>query len=49
MNFNTSLSNRYEIINKHTSPDDLYVEIGVEYGTTFKNETHENNSGINFI
>ena len=37
MNFNTSLSNRYEIINKHTSPDDLYVEIGVEYGTTFKN------------
>lgn len=35
--YNTEMSHRYEIINKHTKPDDLYIEIGVEYGTTFQN------------
>lgn len=34
--YNTQMTNRYEIINKHTKPEDLYVEIGVEYGTTFQ-------------
>jgi hypothetical protein len=34
--YNTHITNRYEIINKHTSPNDLYIEIGVEYGTTFQ-------------
>lgn len=34
---NTDMTHRHEIINKHTKPNDLYVEIGVEYGTTFQN------------
>jgi len=35
--FNTELGNRHDIINSCTNPKDVYLEIGVEYGYTFKN------------
>jgi len=38
-NFNTNMTQRYQIINKLTNNSDKYLEIGVEYGECF-NETH---------
>jgi glycosyltransferase involved in cell wall biosynthesis len=35
--FTTELSSRHEIINSLSNPDDIYLEIGVEYGYTFNN------------
>lgn len=33
--YNTEYAHRHQIINAHSSPEDNYLEIGVEYGYTF--------------
>ena len=46
--YNTNCSNRSQAINYFTKPDDMYLEIGVEYGDTFL-QTHfkaENKTGV---
>jgi hypothetical protein len=35
--FNTEYSHRHKIINANSDPNDTYLEIGIEYGTTFNN------------
>jgi glycosyltransferase involved in cell wall biosynthesis len=35
--FNTELANRHDVINICTNQNDIYLEIGVEYGYTFNN------------
>lgn len=44
--FNTDLSNRFQIINKLTNKENRYLEIGVEYGETFKNVHFLNKVGV---
>ena len=44
--FNTNFSERYMIINSLTKKTDTYLEIGVEYGNTYKNVHFENKQGV---
>jgi hypothetical protein len=44
--FNTNFSERFMIINSLTQKTDTYLEIGVEYGHTYKNVHFENKQGV---
>lgn len=46
--FNTELNSRHSVINSHTEETNVYLEIGVEYGYTFKNVhfQRENKVGV---
>ena len=44
--YNTTHSTRHEIINAHTTLNQSYLEIGVEYGTTFSNVHFQNKIGV---
>lgn len=44
--YNTEYSHRYEIINANTSPEQNYLEIGVEYGYTFCNVHFASKTGV---
>jgi hypothetical protein len=44
--YNTNLANRYQIINELTNIDDIYLEIGVEYGETFNDVHFTNKTGV---
>jgi len=44
--YNTRYGNRWEIINAYAQPHQTYLEIGVEYGTTFCNVLCENKTGV---
>jgi O-antigen biosynthesis protein len=46
LNYNTTYSNRYEIINMNSSPENAYLEIGVEYGHTIQNTHFLNKIGV---
>jgi hypothetical protein len=39
-------NNRYTVINTNTNPEESYLEIGVEYGTTFQNVHFTNKTGV---
>lgn len=43
---NTVYSRRFEIINAYSTPDLNYLEIGIEYGTTFSEVHFENKTGV---
>jgi hypothetical protein len=43
---NTKLNFRHDVINSLTSASDLYLEIGVEYGLTFKNIHFLDKTGV---
>jgi hypothetical protein len=44
--FNTTLNCACEIINKHTKETDVYLEIGIETGFTYKNTHFINKTGV---
>lgn len=44
--FNTNFSERFMIINSLTKKTDKYLEIGVEYGHTYKNVHFDNKEGV---
>ena len=44
--YNTNYSNRHEIINFISNPEDKYLEIGVETGYTFNNVHFTNKTGV---
>lgn len=44
--YNTNLTNRSQIINELTSIDNIYLEIGVEYGETFDGVHFINKTGV---
>jgi glycosyltransferase involved in cell wall biosynthesis len=44
--YNTEYDARHEIINSLTTPDEKYLEIGVEYGITFKNTHFTDKIGV---
>jgi hypothetical protein len=44
--YNTDFNNRHDIINSLTKDTDKYLEIGVEYGFTFKNVHFNDKTGI---
>ncbi len=44
--FNSSFNNRYQIINSLTNTNQKYLEIGIEYGDTFKNVHFLNKIGV---
>jgi glycosyltransferase involved in cell wall biosynthesis len=44
--FNTDLSDRHNIINSCTTPENIYLEIGIEYGYTFKNVHFERDNKV---
>lgn len=44
--YNTRYGQRWEIINAYAQPTDNYLEIGVEYGSTFCNVVCENKTGV---
>jgi hypothetical protein len=44
--YNTSIKDRHTVINKTTDPNASYLEIGVEYGYTFKNVHFTNKTGV---
>ena len=46
LKFNTKFNNRHEVINSLTKASDKYLEIGVEYGQTFKNVHFKNKIGV---
>jgi len=44
--YNTDFNNRHDIINSLTKDTDKYLEIGVEYGFTFKNVHFNDKTGV---
>ena len=44
--YNTTMGERWKIINSLTTPQDKYLEIGVEYGETFKNVHFNSKTGV---
>ena len=44
--YNTELKHRHEVINLLTNKDDIYLEIGIEYGFNFKNVNFINKEGV---
>ena len=44
--YNTKFDERHHIINSLTKPEDKYLEIGVEYGITYKNVHFKNKVGV---
>jgi len=44
--YNTELSQRHIVINRTTSPNNSYLEIGVEWGYTFKNVHFLDKTGV---
>lgn len=44
--FNTDLKERWQVINKYTSPTDKYLEIGVEYGDTYSHIHFNSKTGV---
>jgi len=46
LQFNSSMTQRHDIININTKPNHYYLEIGIEYGHTYKNVHFKNKVGI---
>ena len=46
MEYNTDFSQRHQVINSVSKPDDNYLEIGVETGNTFNNVHFSNKTGV---
>jgi glycosyltransferase involved in cell wall biosynthesis len=44
--YNTNMSQRSQIINSLTKPNDVYLEIGVEYGQTFLQTHFKDKTGV---
>lgn len=44
--YNTTLTTRFQVINKLTNPTMRYLEIGVEYGETFESVHFMNKTGV---